>query len=86
MLLNIERLKEAGVTVRAFRNNDLYELPKNTKIELFFEHGSYPKELHEAINKLMPGQKIEADIIAEGTFRKVHDFQLVNAINNTSEE
>jgi hypothetical protein len=86
MLLNIERLKEAGVTVRAFRNNDLFELPKNTKIELFFEHGQYPKELHEAIHKLMPGLKIEADIVAEGTFRKVQDFQLLHAIRDNEGE
>ena len=86
MLLNIERLHKAGVTVRAYRNNDLFELPKNTKIELFFEGATHPRDLRAVVDSHLPGLPLEAELVTDHTIRKIQDFQLINAINNTSGE
>jgi len=86
MVVNVAKLKEAGITVRAFKLDDLkFELPQGFKLEIFFEQGKFPQELHDAIRALMPGLRIEADIVAEGTFRKIHDLLIVQACQETGE-
>ena len=85
MVIKVDKLKDLGVAVTAKCNGQNYRLPDGLTIELYFEHGKFPAELHDAIRKLMPGQQIEADIISEGTMRKINDFLMMQAINNTGE-
>jgi hypothetical protein len=86
MIINVDKLRAVGVSITAKRNGKFADVKSvdalnGLVLEIYFEHGKFPQELHDAIYKLLPGQKIEADIIAEGTFRKVSDFQLLQAIN-----
>jgi len=81
MVINVDKLATRGVVVRAFRNDESYKMPPGIVIELFFEHGQFPKELHEAVHHLMPNMKMEANVVAEGTMSKINDFLIVEAIN-----
>jgi len=85
MVIKVDKLKDVGIQVTAQVNGQKYRLPDSMVIELYFENGKFPQELHDAIRKLMPGQQIEADIIGEGTMRKINDFLMLQAINTTGE-
>lgn len=87
MVLNIARLKEAGVTVRIYERNgkgdpkQLQTAP-DTFIEVWMENGTpLPDSVTEPIRDMLPDEY--GDPVLEKLHERIHTIQVMEAINRT---
>lgn len=92
MVINVEKLKKAGVTVRIFERNGKSGTGTEVKhlqdpfIEVFFEGGGKLAEGIEEGIKMMVESKVYATALIENIAIRIHQIQIMEAIARTEDE
>jgi hypothetical protein len=88
VVINVEKLKKAGVSVRIFERNgkkvdtEVKHL-QDVFIEVFFESGRMLSEqVTSEIRGMLPDEYGEA--VLEGLHDRIHSIQIMEAINKTA--
>jgi arginine deiminase len=89
MVINVEALKKAGVTVRIFENSSAGVIEvkhlQQAFVEVFIEHGVKPQAIIDAIKESVQTPEYQ-DALIENTINRVQTFQILEAIARTEEE
>jgi hypothetical protein len=90
MVINVEALKKAGVTVRIFENSNkagVLEVKhlQHAFVEVFIEHGVKPQAIIDLIKESVQTPEYQ-DALIENTISRVQTFQILEAIARTEKE
>ena len=91
MVINIDKLKEAGVAVRIFERNGKgthseLSVAKGTFIEVFFEAGAPLAQGIKDGVKQMVQSKVYATALTDNIAQRIHEIQIMEAIASTEDE